>query len=50
MILILVALALWFGFELGRKWHLGEVEAEQEIFAETRARGGVRLRSITIRR
>ena len=52
--LALVALALWFGFELGRKWDAGIREAEQEALeAETearRSRGGVRLKTITIRR
>jgi hypothetical protein len=48
--IILVALAFWFGFELGRKWDIGIKEAEVEAVQERQARGGVRLRPITIRR
>ena len=45
-----VALALWFGFELGRKWELGKAEEEAEALAETHASGRVRLNTIRIRR
>ena len=48
--LVVVALALWFGFELGRKWHQGEEETELDAFVEAGRRSGVRLNTITMRR
>lgn len=49
--LLTVSLALWFGFELGRKWDAGQREAEAEAYAERRQQqGGIRLSRIVIRR
>lgn len=48
--LLLVLLGMYFGFELGRKWDAGKLEIEEEVVEEVRRRGGVRLRSITVRR
>ncbi len=48
--LLTVALALWFGFELGRKWSAGEEEADFTEREERTERGGVKLRRISIRR
>jgi len=48
--IVVVGVALWFGFELGRKWQLGVQEEELERHEETRARGGIRLNTITVRR
>lgn len=48
--LTVVGLALWFGFELGRKWDQGRDEIEMEEVAERSQRGGVRLRRIAVRR
>lgn len=48
--MLLVLLAMYFGFELGRKWDAGKMEAEEESLEEVHRRGGIRLRSITVRR
>jgi hypothetical protein len=47
---VVVLLAGWFGFELGRKWEEGRAEEELEALAETHSNGRIRLNSITIRR
>jgi hypothetical protein len=49
-LLVMVTLALWFGFQLGRKWDMGERELEQEAAADIGERRGIRLRTITVRR
>jgi hypothetical protein len=43
-------LALYFGFWLGRRWEWGEQEELADHIAETRAKGGIRLNAIRIRR
>lgn len=52
--MLTIALSLWFGFELGRKWEVGEAEeireAEQEALEATRERRGIRLNRISVRR
>lgn len=52
--LLTIAIALWFGFEIGRKWEVGEAEeireAEQEALEATRERRGIRLTRISVRR
>jgi hypothetical protein len=52
--LLTVALALWFGFEFGRKWEVGVREEEEEALQEaaeaTRERRGIRLTRLTVRR
>lgn len=53
--MLTIAIALWFGFEVGRKWQLGEAEEEREA-EEAEAeravteRRGVRLKRIAVRR
>jgi hypothetical protein len=48
--IVVLGLGVWFGFELGRKWDAGIRELEAEETAQASARGGFRLKSITIRR
>lgn len=52
--LILMGISAYVGFEIGRKWELGEREEELERLEEQRerrsARGTVRLRPLRIRR
>lgn len=45
-----ILLAAVFGFCLGRRWDEGEKEAEAEEGMAAAERGGVRLRTITVRR
>jgi hypothetical protein len=48
---ICVALAAWFGFELGRKWTEGQEEEVLEEAIEARERRpGVRLNRVVVRR
>jgi hypothetical protein len=47
---IMVALALWFGFELGRHWSDGRLEIEVEKHDRTHNRGKIRLNTMHIRR
>jgi hypothetical protein len=52
--LLLILLAAYFGFQIGRKWDLGlnekAAELEEERRAERGRRGTVRLNSIKIKR
>lgn len=45
-----VAMAGWFGFELGRKWTAGEEEAELQEHIDRQQGTGFRLNRITVRR
>ena len=45
-----ISLTAWFAFELGRKWTEGDAEELADAEEERRERGGIRMRSITIRR
>jgi hypothetical protein len=47
--LILVALAFYFGFEIGRRWEAGVAEEELEAYQSTQATGRIRLSSMRIR-
>jgi hypothetical protein len=49
--LLTILLAAWFGFELGRKWSLGQDELMAEAEEDRQvARGGIKLNRIVFRR
>lgn len=50
LILALIAIAFYFGFQIGRRWDAGEREEAAEEIEQLKQRGGIRLRPITVRR
>lgn len=50
MTAILILLALYFGFEVGRRWEAGRREEELEAISSAQATGRIRLTAMQIRR
>jgi hypothetical protein len=52
LMLVLPALAAYFGWLAGRRWERGKIEVEQAKYAEIAAKrsGGMKLTTLRIRR
>jgi lipopolysaccharide biosynthesis regulator YciM len=52
LLLVLPALAAYFGWLAGRRWERGKIEVEQAKYAEIAAKrsGGMKLTTLRIRR